>query len=225
MGSRARRFFAVPSDCWRRGGARHRAGSRGLRYRLGRSGLLYRRQRSVAVNRAQFSTGKQVFNSFYNGSNPAAVVTVPSQADVQKAVSSRPLTTSRLPRVAVGIRTSAHPARPEQWCSTCAGFLAARTSTGQRQCHGHPGDEFVCGPPGVAGAGRAIPTGTCPTVVSRGCARRRDGGRFPARGPDLRCAAVGHGGVAQRRGGHRVCQQETRICSGHFAAVAAAISG
>jgi len=44
---------------------------------------------SVALpgNGAQFSTGKQVFNSFYNNSNPAAVVTVSSQSDVQKAVS------------------------------------------------------------------------------------------------------------------------------------------
>ncbi len=44
---------------------------------------------SVALpgNGAQFSSGKQVFNSFYNNSNPAAIVTVSSQSDVQKAVS------------------------------------------------------------------------------------------------------------------------------------------
>lgn len=43
---------------------------------------------SVALpgNGAQFASGKQVFNSFYNNSNPAAVVTVSSQSDVQKAV-------------------------------------------------------------------------------------------------------------------------------------------
>ncbi|MGZ4516125.1 MAG: FAD-binding protein, partial [Mycobacterium sp.] len=40
----------------------------------------------LPANGAQFSTSKKVFNSFYDSSNPAAVVTVSSQADVQKAV-------------------------------------------------------------------------------------------------------------------------------------------
>jgi FAD/FMN-containing dehydrogenase len=35
---------------------------------------------------AQFNTSKKVFNSFYDNSNPAAIVTVLSQSDVQKAV-------------------------------------------------------------------------------------------------------------------------------------------
>ena len=35
---------------------------------------------------AAYTSGKQVFNSLYNGSNPAAVVTVSSQDDVKKAV-------------------------------------------------------------------------------------------------------------------------------------------
>ncbi|MGO9924833.1 MAG: FAD-linked oxidoreductase, partial [Mycobacterium sp.] len=37
----------------------------------------------LPANGAQFATGKQVFNSFYNNSNPAAVVAVSSQSDVQ----------------------------------------------------------------------------------------------------------------------------------------------
>src|SRR3984893_13216277 len=41
----------------------------------------------LPANGAQFSSAKQVFNSLYNNSNPAAVVTVSSQSDVQKAVS------------------------------------------------------------------------------------------------------------------------------------------
>src|SRR5271156_5484017 len=40
----------------------------------------------LPANGAQFSTGKQVFNSFYQNNSPAAVVAVSSQADVQKAV-------------------------------------------------------------------------------------------------------------------------------------------
>ncbi|WP_211285969.1 FAD-binding protein, partial [Mycobacterium timonense] len=40
----------------------------------------------LPANGPQFATGKQVFNSFCNNSNPAAVVRVSSQADVQKAV-------------------------------------------------------------------------------------------------------------------------------------------
>src|SRR5438270_12430330 len=41
----------------------------------------------LPANGTQFATGKQVFNSFYDNSNPAAVVRVSSQADVQKALS------------------------------------------------------------------------------------------------------------------------------------------
>ncbi len=55
------------------------AGWRGLASSIGGSVLL-------PANGPQFATGKQVFNSFCNNSNPAAVVRVSSQADVQKAV-------------------------------------------------------------------------------------------------------------------------------------------
>src|SRR5437764_13163787 len=41
----------------------------------------------LAANGAQFAAGKQVFNLFYNNSNPAAVVRASSQSDVQKTVS------------------------------------------------------------------------------------------------------------------------------------------
>src|ERR1700759_2189150 len=55
------------------------AGWNGLASTIGGSVLL-------PASGAQFSSSKQVFNSFYNNSHPAAVVTVSSQADVQKAV-------------------------------------------------------------------------------------------------------------------------------------------
>lgn len=41
----------------------------------------------LPANGAQFATEKQVFNSFYNNANPAAVVVASSQSDVQKALS------------------------------------------------------------------------------------------------------------------------------------------
>ncbi|HEV7359539.1 MAG TPA: FAD-linked oxidoreductase, partial [Mycobacterium sp.] len=54
------------------------AGWNGLASTIGGSVLL-------PASGAQFASSKQVFNSFYNNSTPAAVVTVSSQADVQKA--------------------------------------------------------------------------------------------------------------------------------------------
>lgn len=41
----------------------------------------------LPANGRAFTSGKQIFNSNYSGLNPAAVVTVASQADVRKAVS------------------------------------------------------------------------------------------------------------------------------------------
>ncbi len=60
---------------------------------------------------AQFSSRKQVFNSFYNNATLAAIVAVSSQADVQKAFASA--NKLKLPRAAEATPTSAHRARTE----------------------------------------------------------------------------------------------------------------
>ncbi len=69
---------------------------------------------------ANFATGKQVFNSLYNGSSPAAVVVVTSPADVQKAVAFAVANKLKIARAAAGIPTSARRAPTAPWCSICA---------------------------------------------------------------------------------------------------------
>jgi FAD/FMN-containing dehydrogenase len=119
----------------------------------------------LPANGAQFSTGKQVFNSFYNNSNPAAVVTVSSQADVQKAVAF-----ATANNLEIAPRGGGHS------------YVGASSATGTMvlDLRGLPGGANFDGGSGnvtvtpataldavhqaLAGAGRAIPTGTCPTV-------------------------------------------------------------
>lgn len=139
------------------------AGWSGLASSIGGSVLL-------PANRAQFATGKQVFNSFYNNSNPAAVVTVSSQSDVQKAVS---FATANGLKVAP--RGGGHS------------YVGASSANGTMvlDMRGLPGPANVDGSGNVtvtpattlyavhqalAGAGRAIPVGSCPTVGVAGLA-------------------------------------------------------
>lgn len=120
-------------------------------------------------NGAQFSTGKQVFNSFSNNSNPAAVVTVSSQNDVRKAVAF-----ATANNVKVAPRGGGHS------------YVGASSATGTMvlDLRGLPGGVKFDGSnvtvtpasnlyavhQALAGAGRAIPTGTCPTVGIGGSA-------------------------------------------------------
>ena len=55
-------------------------------HRLGRSIHRHRRASAATRTTAQFGSAKQVFNTNYNGSTPAAIVTPTSPADVQKAM-------------------------------------------------------------------------------------------------------------------------------------------
>jgi FAD/FMN-containing dehydrogenase len=112
---------------------------------------------------AQFSSGKQVFNSLYNNSNPAAVVTVSSQADVQKAVAF-----ATANKLKIAPRGGGHS------------YIGASSANGTMviDMRGLPGGANLDGgnvtvTPGTnlfavhqacATAGRAIPTGSCPTV-------------------------------------------------------------
>lgn len=119
----------------------------------------------------QFATSKQVFNSFYNNSNPAAVVTVSSQADVQKAV-----TFAKTNNLKIAPRGGGHS------------YVGASSATGTMvlDLRGLPGGahfDTISGnvtvtpatnlyavQQALTSAGRAIPMGSCPTVGIAGLA-------------------------------------------------------
>ncbi|OMC22527.1 FAD-binding oxidoreductase [Mycobacterium sp. SP-6446] len=125
----------------------------------------------LPANGTQFVTGKQIFNSFYDNSNPAAVVRVSSQADVQKALS---FATAHNLRVA-----------PRGGGHSYVGASSA-TDTMVLDLRGLPGGANFDGGSGnvtvtpatnlyavhqaCAAAGQAIPTGSCPTVGVAGLA-------------------------------------------------------
>ncbi len=119
----------------------------------------------LPANGGSFTSGKQIFNSNYNGSNPAAVVTVTSQADVQKAVAF-----AATNKLKIAPRGGGHS------------YIGASTAPGTMvlDLRGLPGGVTFDSATGtvtvpaaadlyavhqaMAGAGRAIPTGSCPTV-------------------------------------------------------------
>lgn len=112
-----------------------------------------------------FAAGKQIFNSLYNGSNPAAVVTVTSQADVEKAVAF-----AAANKLKIAARGGGHS---YIGASAAAGAMVIdlRGLTGGVNFDSATGN--VTMPAGtelyavhqvLAGAGRAVPTGSCPTV-------------------------------------------------------------
>ncbi len=114
---------------------------------------------------AAFSTAKQVFNSNYNAATPAAVVVVTSQADVAKAVAFAAANKLKIaPRAGGHSYTGASTANG-------AMVLDLRGLTGGVTVDNAGGTVTV--PAGtslyavqqaLAGAGRAIPAGSCPTV-------------------------------------------------------------
>ena len=113
----------------------------------------------------QFATAKQVFNSNYNGSMPAAIVTPTSAADVQKA-----MVFAASHNLKVAPRSGGHS------------YIGASTANGAlvfdlRQLPGGIDYDAASGRvtatpatslwdlhQSLAAAGRGIPTGTCPTV-------------------------------------------------------------
>jgi FAD/FMN-containing dehydrogenase len=117
----------------------------------------------------QFTTAKQVFNTNYNGSTPAAVVVPASSADVQKAMAF-----AAAHNLKVAPRGGGHS------------YVGASTANGTmvldlRQLPGginyDPGTRYVTVTPAtdlhaihqaLAAAGRGIPTGTCPSVGASG---------------------------------------------------------
>lgn len=125
----------------------------------------------LPANGGSFSSAKQIFNSNYNGLNPAAVVTVTSQADVQKAVAF-----AAANKLKIAPRGGGHS------------YIGASTANGTMvlDLSGLPGGVSFDAATGnvtvpaatnlyavhqaLASAGRAIPTGSCPTVGVAGLA-------------------------------------------------------
>ncbi|OBK22890.1 oxidoreductase [Mycobacterium asiaticum] len=117
----------------------------------------------------QFASAKQVFNTNYNGSTPAAIVAPTSVADVQKAVAF-----AAAHKLKVAARSGGHS------------YIGASTADGAmvldlRQLPGGVNYDAATGQVTVtpatglyeihqalAAAGRGIPTGTCPTVGAGG---------------------------------------------------------
>ena len=120
-------------------------------------------------NGGQFGAAKQVFNTNYNGSTPAAIVTPTSAADVQKA-----LAFAAAHNLKVAPRSGGHS------------YVGASTANGSmvldlRQlagginydaATGHitvtPATSLYAMHQALAAAGRGIPTGTCPSVGAAG---------------------------------------------------------
>jgi FAD/FMN-containing dehydrogenase len=117
----------------------------------------------------QFVTAKEVFNTNYNGSTPAAVVTVTSAADVQKAMAF-----AAAHNLKVAPRSGGHsyvggstangtmvldlrqlPSDINYDAAT--GYVTVTPATGLYALH-----------QALAAAGRGIPTGTCPSVGTAG---------------------------------------------------------
>ena len=123
----------------------------------------------IQPSNGQFATAKQVFNTNFNGMTPAAVVTVTSPADVQKAMAF-----AAANHLKVAPRSGGHS------------YVGASTANGTmvldlRQLPGginyDAATGFVTVTPAtslyavhqvLAGAGRGIPTGTCPSVGTAG---------------------------------------------------------
>jgi FAD/FMN-containing dehydrogenase len=117
----------------------------------------------------QFATAKQVFNTNYNGSTPAAVVTVTSAADVQRAMAF-----AAAHNLKVAPRSGGHS------------YVGASTANGTmvldlRQLPGGisydaatgyvtvtPATSLYALHQALAAAGRGIATGTCPSVGTAG---------------------------------------------------------
>ena len=118
---------------------------------------------------AHSASAKQVFNTNYNGSTPAAIVTPTSPADVQKAMAF-----AAAHNLKVAPRSGGHS------------YIGASTANGAmvldlRQLPGEINYDAASGHVTVtpatslyemhqalAGAGRGIPTGTCPSVGASG---------------------------------------------------------
>src|SRR6201997_3475773 len=117
----------------------------------------------------QFATAKQVFNTNYNGSTPAAIVTPTSPADVQKAMAF-----AAAHNLKVAPRSGGHSYIGGATANGAMvldlrqlpGDINYDASTGQVTVT--PATSLYAMHQTLAGAGRGIPTGTCPSVGASG---------------------------------------------------------
>ncbi|OBJ62825.1 oxidoreductase [Mycobacterium sp. 1423905.2] len=125
----------------------------------------------VPTDGGAFTSGKQVFNSLYDFAEPLAVVRVTSQSDVEKAVAF-----AAANKLKIAVRGGGHS---YIGASTAGGamVLDLRGLPGGVQFDSATGTVTVPAATGLyavhqalARAGRAIPTGTCPTVGVAGLA-------------------------------------------------------
>jgi FAD/FMN-containing dehydrogenase len=125
----------------------------------------------LPANGTQFGNGKQVFNSLYDGSNPTAVVTVSSQDDVRKAVAF-----ATANKLKIAPRGGGHS---YVGASSTVGTVVldlrglpggASFDAGSGNVTVTPATNLYAVHQALANAGRAIPTGTCPTVGVAGSA-------------------------------------------------------
>lgn len=123
----------------------------------------------IAPDNPQFGAAKQVFNTNYNGSTPAAVVVPASAADVQQAMAF-----AAAHNLKVAARSGGHS---YTGASTANGamVLDLRQLPGGINYDSRTGQVTVTPATHLydlhqvlAAAGRGIPTGTCPTVGAAG---------------------------------------------------------
>ncbi|HZU48996.1 MAG TPA: FAD-binding oxidoreductase [Mycobacterium sp.] len=116
-----------------------------------------------------FATAKQVFNTNYNGSTPAAVIVPTSAADVQKAMAFAAAHNLR-----VAPRSGGHS---YVGASTANGTVVLdlrqlpggiNYDAGTGQVTVTPATDLYALHQALAAAGRGIPTGTCPSVGTAG---------------------------------------------------------
>lgn len=119
---------------------------------------------------AQFSSGKQVFNSLYNNSTPAAVVRVSSQSDVQKAVAFATANGLKIAPRGGGHSYIGASSSNGTMVLDLRGLPAGVNVDGAGNATVTPATTLYAVHQGLAGAGRAIPTATYPTVGIAGLA-------------------------------------------------------
>jgi FAD/FMN-containing dehydrogenase len=120
-------------------------------------------------NGPQFATVKQVFNTNYNGLTPAAVVTVTSAADVQKAMAFAAANNLKVaPRGGGHSYVGASTANGAMVLDLrqLPGGIDYDAATGQVTAT--PATSLYAMHQVLAAAGRGIPTGTCPSVGAAG---------------------------------------------------------
>jgi FAD/FMN-containing dehydrogenase len=123
----------------------------------------------ILPDNGQFGAAKQVFNTNYNGSTPAAIVTPTSAADVQKAMAF-----AAAHNLKVAPRSGGHS---YIGASTASGAMVfdlrelpggVNYDAASGQVTVTPATSLYAIHEALSAAGRGIPTGTCPSVGAAG---------------------------------------------------------